>query len=47
LNGILFIDRLERKTKAEACDELDLPQAARKAELAAPRKNIKERDPIF
>jgi hypothetical protein len=35
LNGILFIDRMERKTKEEFRDELDALQAATKAELAA------------
>ena len=38
LNGILFIDRMERKTKEEFRDELDALQAATKAELAAARK---------
>jgi peptide deformylase len=33
LNGILFIDRMERKTKDEFRDELDALQAATKAEL--------------
>ena len=33
LNGILFIDRMERKTKEEFRDELDALQAATKAEL--------------
>lgn len=33
LNGILFIDRMERKTKEEFRDELDTLQAATKAEL--------------
>ena len=33
LNGILFIDRMERKTKEEFRDELDELQAATKAEL--------------
>ncbi|MEJ0089777.1 MAG: peptide deformylase [Limisphaerales bacterium] len=38
LNGILFIDRMERKIKEEFRDELDQLQAATKAELAAARK---------
>src|SRR5271154_1236464 len=33
LNGILFIDRMERKQKQEFRDELDALQAATKAEL--------------
>ncbi len=33
LNGILFIDRMEKKTKAELQDELDLLQTATKAEM--------------
>ena len=33
LNGILFIDRMKRKTKDEFRDELDVLQAATKAEL--------------
>lgn len=33
LNGILFIDRMERKAKDEFRDELDALQAATKAEL--------------
>ncbi|HZL13269.1 MAG TPA: peptide deformylase [Verrucomicrobiae bacterium] len=33
LNGILFIDRMEKKTKEELQDELDALQAATKAEL--------------
>jgi peptide deformylase len=33
LNGILFIDRMTKKTKEEIRDELDLLQAATKAEL--------------
>jgi hypothetical protein len=41
LNGILFIDRMERKTKDEFRDELDALQAATKAELAAARKGKK------
>jgi peptide deformylase len=35
LNGILFIDRMERKQKEEFRDELDALQAATKAELKA------------
>ncbi|MEI9865551.1 MAG: peptide deformylase [Limisphaerales bacterium] len=35
LNGILFIDRMERKIKEEFRDELDMLQAETKAELAA------------
>jgi peptide deformylase len=38
LNGILFIDRMERKTKEEFRDELDALQAATKTELASARK---------
>jgi peptide deformylase len=38
LNGILFIDRMERKIKEEFRDELDVLQATTKAELAAARK---------
>ena len=34
LNGILFIDRMTKKTKEEIRDELDALQAATKAELA-------------
>jgi peptide deformylase len=41
LNGILFIDRMERKTKEEFRDELDALQAATKMELAAARKTKK------
>jgi peptide deformylase len=41
LNGILFIDRMERKKKEEFRDELDMLQAVTKAELAAARKNKK------
>jgi peptide deformylase len=41
LNGILFIDRMERKTKEEFRDELDVLQAATKAELAAAHKTKK------
>ena len=38
LNGILFIDRMDRKTKAELRDELDSLQATTKAMLEAARK---------
>ncbi len=38
LNGILFIDRMDRKTKAELRDELDELQAATKAALEVARK---------
>ena len=38
LNGILFIDRMDRKTKAELRDELDELQATTKAALEAARK---------
>ena len=38
LNGILFIDRMERKKKEEFREELDALQAATKAELEATRK---------
>jgi peptide deformylase len=38
LNGILFIDRMERKKKEEFREELDVLQAATKAELEASRK---------
>jgi peptide deformylase len=41
LNGILFIDRMERKTKEEFRDELDALQAATKAGLAAAHKTKK------
>jgi peptide deformylase len=41
LNGILFIDRMERKTKEEFRDELDALQAATKMELAAAHKTKK------
>jgi peptide deformylase len=41
LNGILFIDRMERNTKEEFRDELEALQATTKAELAAARKNKK------
>ena len=40
LNGILFIDRMERKKKDELRDELDALQAATKAELKAYRDMI-------
>jgi hypothetical protein len=33
LNGILFIDRMTKKTKEEIRDELDAMQAATKTEL--------------
>jgi peptide deformylase len=38
LNGILFIDRMDRKSKSEIREELDLLQAETKAELEAIRK---------
>ena len=38
LNGILFIDRMDRNTKSELRDELDALQAATKAGLEAARK---------
>jgi peptide deformylase len=38
LNGILFIDRMDRKTKNEMRDELDLLQAETKAALEAAKK---------
>jgi len=38
LNGILFIDRMDKKTKAELQPELDELQAQTKAELAAKKK---------
>lgn len=38
LNGILFIDRMDRKTKAELRDELDDLQAMTKAAWEAARK---------
>ena len=38
LNGILFIDRMDRKTKSELRDELDALQAATKSTLEAARK---------
>jgi peptide deformylase len=41
LNGVLFIDRMERKTKEEFRDELDVLRATTKAELAAAHKTKK------
>jgi peptide deformylase len=38
LNGILFIDRMERKQKEEFRDELDTLQAATKAELTTSKR---------
>ena len=38
LNGILFIDRMDRKSKAEIRDELDMLQAETKALLELGRK---------
>ena len=38
LNGILFIDRMDRKSKAEIRDELDMLQAETKALLELSRK---------
>jgi len=38
LHGILFIDRMEKKTKEELQPELDALQAETKAELAAKKK---------
>jgi peptide deformylase len=38
LNGILFIDRMDRKSKAEIRDELDLLQVETKAALEAAKK---------
>lgn len=38
LNGILFIDRMERKVKAEIQDELDVLQAETKEKLKKARK---------
>jgi peptide deformylase len=38
LNGILFIDRMERKVKAEIQDELDVLQAETKQKLKKARK---------
>jgi len=38
LNGILFIDRMDRKSKAEIREELDILQAETKAALESARK---------
>jgi len=38
LNGILFIDRMEKKTKEELRDQLDELQSATKAEIAKPKQ---------
>ena len=38
LNGILFIDRMDRKSKNEIREELDMLQAETKAKLEADRK---------
>lgn len=38
LHGILFIDRMDKKTKDELQDELDILQADTKAELKAQKK---------
>ena len=38
LHGILFIDRMEKKTKEELKPDLDMLQAETKAELAAKKK---------
>ncbi len=38
LNGILFIDRMNRKTKEELREKLDMLQAATKTELETARK---------
>jgi peptide deformylase len=38
LHGLLFIDRMDKKTKAELQPELDDLQAQTKAELAARKK---------
>jgi peptide deformylase len=38
LNGILFIDRMDRKSKDEIRDELDMLQAETKAVFEAARK---------
>jgi peptide deformylase len=38
LNGILFIDRMDRKSKSEIREELDMLQAETKAKLEASRK---------
>ena len=42
LNGILFIDRMTKKTKEEIRDELDQLQAATKAELELQRSGGKK-----
>jgi peptide deformylase len=42
LNGILFIDRMERKTKEELRDELETLQAATKAELKSKKAASKK-----
>jgi peptide deformylase len=39
LNGILFIDRMDKKTKAELKPELEELQFVTKAELAKAKKN--------
>jgi peptide deformylase len=41
LNGILFIDRMSRKTKMELQEELDILQQATKAELQAAKESVK------
>jgi peptide deformylase len=41
LNGILFIDRMDRKTKSELRDELDQLQAETKAALELARKSAR------
>jgi len=38
LNGILFIDRMEKKTKEELRDQLNELQSATKAEIAKPKQ---------
>ena len=38
LNGILFIDRMDRKTKSELREELNALQSATKAELETTKK---------
>ena len=38
LNGILFIDRMDRKSKSEIREELDLLQAETKVQLELSRK---------
>jgi peptide deformylase len=43
LHGILFIDRMDRKTKDELRPELDQLQAETKAELASARKQAQKR----